>query len=74
MNYNPEQYAAFQRIQARIYRTEAWKERELRERLARDPIAHFMRTLVCCGCKRPVTACECRDEQLPFCIKDEVTD
>lgn len=72
LDLSPHEYAIYQQRQHRVLRYEEWNERELRERLATDPIAAWMRTLRCdlCGC--PVVSCQCRDEDLPFCDAREV--
>jgi hypothetical protein len=76
MNLSPQQFAAWQSFQHRILRAEAWREAELRERLARDEIAALMRRWgvttaaqrYCSECNRPVEQCNC----LPFSDKREV--
>jgi hypothetical protein len=73
MNLSPQEFAAWQRFQHRILKAEAWRENELRERLARDEIARLMRSLRCQGCGCPVVSCQCSDEDLPFVDPREVT-
>jgi hypothetical protein len=57
---NPTEYAPDASLLRHILHTATWDELKLRERLANDPIAAFMRTVKCRECGCPVTDCQCK--------------